>query len=233
MRKVINFLKYTAENADLNTETNPRMEVKGMRISDIYDCVKILEEHHQRSILETGAWSEPNTDEHVFDSELANALVNYLKQKGVNTCGDFGCGDGSYTKFFNEQGVKTDGYDGNPHTYGLTHGLCNVLDLTSDFELDKKYDCVMSLEVGEHIPEKFEQKFIDNITKHTNNLIVLSWAVPGQDGYGHVNCKENEYIRTQFIQRGFEPEMYMENIMRLTAHNGWFRNTILIFSKKK
>lgn len=179
-----------------------------------------------------GFWTNKNTNEHLFDSSLAHCIVNYLKSLKVKSCVDFGCGEGWYVKFLNENQIKTDGFDGNPFTKEMTNGLCEVLDLSTEFDLGKKYDCVLSLEVGEHIPKEYEWTFIQNIIKHASNFVILSWAIPGQGGHGHVNCVDNSYIKNIFENLGFEHLPFMENILRQTAGLDWFKKTILVFKRK-
>jgi hypothetical protein len=47
---------------------------------------------------------------------------------------------------------------------------------------------IISLEVAEHIPEKYEAVYLDNIFRHAKEGIILSWAVPGQIGLSHIAC---------------------------------------------
>jgi hypothetical protein len=53
---------------------------------------------------------------------------------------------------------------------------------------------IISLEVAEHIPEKYEAVYLDNIFRHAKEGIILSWAVPGQGGLSHINNKPIEYV---------------------------------------
>lgn len=181
-------------------------------------------------ISDSGFWKIKNLNEHVFDENLAFSLVNYMHEEGVSTCYDFGCGPGKYTEYFNYNGISTEGFDGNPYTPELTGGRCKVLDLTSDFNMDQR-DCVLTLEVGEHIPFVYQHKFIDNVVKHAGRFVILSWGVVGQGGYGHVNCQENDYIKHLFMDRGFYNKMYIENMIRAAADSTWFKNTIMVFKR--
>ena len=56
------------------------------------------------------------------------------------------------------------------------------------------HDAVLSLEVGEHIPEDYEDIYLENLDRHADKIIILSWAVPEQGGFGHVNERDNGYI---------------------------------------
>ena len=50
-----------------------------------------------------------------------------------------------------------------------------------------KADWVICLEMGEHIPNRFEPMVIANLHAHNTRGVILSWARLGQPGYGHVN----------------------------------------------
>jgi len=142
-------------------------------------------------INDKGFWENPTKEGHAHDSRLAGAILKILKARKIDTLVDFGCGTGEYARFFRRHRLVVEAYDGNPWTEQLTGGIGQVKDLSQRFNLLKQFGCVMSLEVGEHIPAEFEQAFLDNLITHSTgedgSLIILSWGVPGQDGDGHVN----------------------------------------------
>lgn len=184
-------------------------------------------------IDEKGFWYCENEEGHCFDSSLCSEIEKIFEEKEINDVVDFGCGPGKYVKRFIESGRQCIGYDGNPHTPKYTNGTCQVLDLSEVFNLNKKFDCVVSLEVGEHIPKEYEQIFIDNIASHTNRFLICSWAVPGQGGDGHVNCQTNEYIIEEISKRGFEINSNLTKRIRNASSLSWFKNTLFFFESSK
>jgi len=186
----------------------------------------------QFSIHNNGAWSGNVEDKHYFDENLAKEILMVLTEKNIKSCVDFGCGMGSYAKFLNNNDIQCDCFDGNPETIKLTSGLCKTLDLSSEFDLNKKYDCVISLEVGEHIPIEYEKIFIQNITKHIEQLLILSWAIPGQTGNGHVNLRLNEYIINTINNYKFKHNEQLSQRLRKSSKLWWFKNTIMVFELK-
>ena len=56
-------------------------------------------------------------------------------------------------------------------------------------DLGKQFDWVQSFEVGEHIPPKSTEIYIDNLVRHARNGLVLSWAIVGQGGFHHINLR--------------------------------------------
>jgi hypothetical protein len=85
--------------------------------------------------------------------------------------------------------------------------------------------------VGEHIPKEFETIFIDNLIDNCTFGIILSWAVVGQGGTGHVNCQNNDYVKGKFYERGLKDAEELETQFRADAQISWFKNTIMVFRK--
>jgi len=179
---------------------------------------------------ETGIWYRDSLQGHCYDEKLSPAILNLIKSKGITNCYDLGCGHGEYTRFLKSNGIDCAGYDGNPFTKLITSGLCDVLDLSKEINLEPR-DCVVCLEVGEHIPQKFEDVLIKNLHQTTKKLLILSWAIPGQGGEGHFNEKPNEYIKDIFSKLGYTNNIEEENNLRENSVYPWFRNTTMVFEK--
>jgi hypothetical protein len=177
-----------------------------------------------------GYWLEiSESNKHCCDHGLCDAIIKMFK---VRTVADLGCGDGAYTFAFIRAGVDCKGYDGSPLTQELTSGLCDIIDLTEHIKIGR-YDMVLSLEVGEHIPQEYEQIFIDNICNASKRWVCLSWGIPGQPGYGHVNCQTNQYIILEMQKRGFKYDKVKSNILRKNSSFEWFKNTMMVYELGK
>ena len=166
--------------------------------------------------------------QHMYDPTLSNYLVNFFANDSVV---DLGCGMGDYVINFISNGITADGFDGNPHTPNLSNGICKVKDISIPFVFDELYDWVLSLEVGEHLPKEFEKVYINNLHLNNKKGIILSWAVKGQPGHGHVNCQDNDYIKEQFINLGYTNDILEETKMRHHSQLPHFKNTIMVFKK--
>jgi hypothetical protein len=92
---------------------------------------------------------------------------------------------------------------------------------------------VLCLEVAEHIHRRFEATLLDNVDRYCSRMVVISWAIPGQRGRGHVNCRPNSYVFEQFRGRGFELLPEMTFALREAAEDDvrYFRNTLLVFRR--
>lgn len=167
---------------------------------------------------------------HKFDPGLSQALLEFLENQ-VDIV-DFGCGNADYSKILLENGKQVDCFDGNPNTPEMTGGIGKVLDLSEEFNLEKKYECVISLEVGEHIPKEKEQIFLDNLGRHCEQCIILSWALPGQGGDGHFNEQPNNYIINEMEKRNYKHWEESSNYFRNSVNLWWFKKTIMVFLKQ-
>jgi hypothetical protein len=186
-------------------------------------------------ISDTGFWNIEGSrfdKEHVYDPKLSSALVSFAKSLNIKKSYDFGCGHGKYVEKFRSQQIEASGFDGNPLTSKIPN--CSVRDLTSDFQLDP-VDFLLCLEVCEHVPKKFEDALLKTIDRHVNpnGTVVLSWAVIGQGGFGHVNCQNNDYVISKFISMGYSyNEVKSKELRNNVSDNAWwFRNTTLVFTK--
>jgi len=178
---------------------------------------------------ERGIWTtKEETDTHEFDVSLCDQIVLLFHGSVI----DIGCGDGSYTRHLIQNGFDCVGYDGSPLTPELSSGLCGVMDFSEPVNVGR-FDIVLSLEIGEHIPIQYEEVFIDNICNATKNFIILSWAVIGQGGTGHVNCRDNDYIITKIQARGFILNPALTQKLRSSAILSWFKNTLMVFQWKQ
>ncbi len=183
-------------------------------------------------INDRGIWILDDPDRHVCSEELCEGIISIIKDLNVQSVIDMGCGNGAYVRAIQDAGIECDGCDGNPLTREITEGLCEPLDLSRPVAL-RKYDMVVSLEVGEHIPEEYESIFIDNLTSVADEFIVLSWAIPKQRGTGRVNCRSNEYIVEQMYNRNFKLTDHYIGLREAVVNKKfkYFRNTVLTFER--
>lgn len=190
-------------------------------------------------ISETGFWENETAEGHGHDAGLAEAIAKFLVDEDAIEVFDFGCGTGYYSIKLKEAGITPLAVDGNPFTEQLVGNgiLVYVKDLTKPIKL-LPADWVISLEVGEHIPAVFEDNFINNLHNHNRYGMIVSWAVPGQGGDGHVNCKTNAEVMTKICAKGYDIDAFATQKLRDSAAAFptpcyWFKDTLMVFRKEK
>ena len=183
-------------------------------------------------VHENGYWiGEDAAKKHVFDEQLAQALGDFFVKEKAKYVADFGCGTAEYVQALLDKRIYCEGYDGNPDTPAISNGLAQVLDLSQPVELLKRYDWVLSLEVGDNIPQELENVFIENLHRHNIKGIVLSWAIRGQGGFGHFNERDNDHIKGIMAQYGYWNDVAAEKSLRERASQSWFKNSLMVFRR--
>ena len=176
----------------------------------------------------TGIWSLHEAQmHHRHDPKLAIAIADILDKNELIY--DIGCGLGKYCISLTEAGFNVIGFEG-------TEGMTEFGDYENIVECDftkvdhfPSFGQTICLEVGEHIPPRFEKHFIDLIAHSTTTRAIISWAVPGQGGQGHVNERPNSAISHHMHRNSFylNPELTLS--LRKAAQLPWFINTLMVF----
>ena len=180
-----------------------------------------------------GMWTMPTCENaHVVDVPLAEHLSSSLFRGGSLL--ELGAGCGCYGARFERATTPPSEmalFDGTTNIDALTNGHVQPRDLSQPLSLGRKFDWVMSLEVGEHIPRQFEHIFISNIVNHATRGIVLSWAVVGQRGTGHVNTRSNAHIAAALAREGWAKDEQASQAARDVATMGWFKGSLGVYRR--
>lgn len=182
-------------------------------------------------IKENGAWiqNEDGWTGHHYIKPMSDIIVKIVSENKAKLVYDFGCGWGHYLNDISNPDIEAIGFEAYPDK--RYYGNIEQQDLSQPFTLERLADISICLEVGEHIPEEFEQTFIDNICNNTNNIVIFSWAVEGQCGDGHVNEKSNDYIIDQMSRRDYVFDDSILKIREETDGLEWFHNSLMLFRK--
>lgn len=168
--------------------------------------------------------------EHQTSPRLARELAKVIPSN--RNVIDYGCGKGEYLQHLSTMGFKCFGYEGTDLGDLAVYKKIRKCDLTKAIG-ERPSGTVICLEVAEHIPPKFEDIFIKNITENCEGRLIVSWAIVGQGGCGHLNEQNAAYVIAKFEALGFELNRTVSEQLRTAAGRDlwWFKNSIYVFDK--
>lgn len=164
---------------------------------------------------------------------MVSTLLDLIQKENVTSINDFGAGVGQYKDQVNQHAphVVHRAYDGAGNIGHYTHGFVDFFDLTFPLALEKA-DWVLSLEVGEHVPSKYEGMLLRNLHHHNCKGVILSWGIIAQGGNGHINLHSSEYIIDKFQRLGYSYDEHWTKLFRRGEGNyGWFTASTLVFRR--
>lgn len=163
---------------------------------------------------------------HAYSPRLMEKIIELFPKETPVV--DMGCGLNNYVNILCYLGYNAVGIDfTNLGSKNFVHA-----DLTKPMKRSRKKHNVISLEVGEHIPEEHSDAYLENVT-NCGGDIIFSWAIPGQEGVGHINCQDNDWVRDQMRKRGYIEVSEKTAELRAAiqqCHCTWFRSTLMYFT---
>lgn len=181
-----------------------------------------------------GAYNLEGVIWHQHSNNLMNAILD-LWNTGTEVV-DLGCGHNFYVSVLKYAGYQATGVDmvdlGSKYFILEDITRLNLREVLWDqlkMALGKKN--VISLEVGEHIPAELANRYLDNLTSFGGDIL-LSWALPGQAGVGHINCQPLHWVLEKMNQRGYDIDWKKSHALRQEVandHCSWFKHTIMYF----
>ncbi len=157
-----------------------------------------------------------------------------LGEMRVDSLLDVGAGHGAWAAAWLAAGVRDvlamDGDYVSRDRLAIPSELFIPHDLTTSFSLGRRFDLVQSLEVAEHLPEHFADRFVDDLTAH-GDVILFSAAVPHQGGEHHVNEQPPEYWRRRFATHGYDAYDWLRPQLRGQRRvERWYRFNSVIYA---
>ena len=145
-----------------------------------------------------------NENTREYSEIVAKDLIERYK---IESIVDFGCGVGFYVETAFKLGIKALGYEkylSNSSDFMNKEILqfINEGDVTLPI-ICGKFDCAISVEVGEHIPENSSDRLVENMCNASDRLIIFTAGHIGQKGKGHINCQKRKFWIEKFEQRGW------------------------------
>jgi hypothetical protein len=163
------------------------------------------------------------------------ALPIILEGLNVSSVLDVGCGSGAWLQAAVGYGiVDIQGIDGVDvcHSKLLTlHDKFQQKELTKPWDLKRKFDLAICLEVAEHLDPSCAELLLKNITMHSD-LVLFSAACPSQNGQHHVNCQWPVYWQSIFNMLGYVcSDSIRWKIWEVSEIEPWYRQNIFMATR--
>ncbi len=230
-------------------------KIKTIKISDQINKEDFIKELTMDN--KNGSYDLEGVIWHQHSNLLMAKILQLWPDKNIPVV-DLGCGMNYYCSVFEFTGYGAIGIDGaclkgvdmieditkipNPPAFPglldlvlLQHGRNKVSNqfFIKAYRESRKVN-VLSLEVGEHLPPNLSDAYINNLTSFGGDII-MSWAIPGQAGVGHINCQSNEWVIDKMFERGYILDPGKTHQLRESVtgcHCSWFKNTLMYFNPK-
>ena len=155
---------------------------------------------------------------------VVDILNKYLDFKTVI---DLGCGK---VKYPFENIVRVDGnIDADPWI---------LADLTREHNFGK-FDLVLSIEVAEHLEEKYADTFVKNLIANSDKWIVMTASNKTGTPYtdiAHLNPQNKQYWINKIQNHNFEYKEDLTNKLQkefyqVPTMNSWFRKDLMVYER--
>ena len=147
---------------------------------------------------------------------------------GVWSLLDIGAGEGHAALYFANKGCNVFAVDNDEQAIAnAVYPVLNV-DLTQTPVL-LRTDMVYMAEFVEHLPESALSNLGASLQK--TKWVVMTYAIPGNEGVGHVNLQDIEYWIRWMSTNGFEIDSEKTNAVRTKAKHVHFKNRGLVFKR--
>ena len=168
--------------------------------------------------------------EHYRRASFMNSCINPFLARGLSNLfgatsrvADVGAGVGGYGMFMrllNPSSPPVASLDGAENIEAWSGGRVGFFDVSTaaDVQGVEPVEWVMSIEMAEHVPRSLEAAVVANLHWLNTKGIVLTWALPGQPGSGHINGRSNRYVHSLLHQLGYSRDALEEEKLRLTVN---------------
>lgn len=157
-----------------------------------------------------------------------------MKRFCIGSVLDIGAGLGNISSYIQKQyAVPVIGVE------GLLYNVQNAMYPLVHHDLTKgSFFCPCDLTISVELVEHIEEQYLDNLMKTLCNssFTLITHALPGQGGQGHVNEQNSDYWITAFEKYGFglltTESQIIRNIAAQEVHGGtYFSQSGLLFAK--
>jgi SAM-dependent methyltransferase len=166
--------------------------------------------------------------------EIVPLVLELVKPSSVI---DVGCGWGTWLSVFRDLGVEdvlgVDRSQVNLERLEIPAERFLSFDLRKPFQLDRRFDLVLCLEVAEHLPAECVDAFVESLAG-LGPVILFSAALPFQGGEQHVNEQWPDYWGRKFRRLGYLLiDCVREQVWDNDRVDWWYAQNALIFVREE
>jgi trans-aconitate methyltransferase len=154
------------------------------------------------------------------------------KHMPIDSVCDVGCGRGIWLRTFMEYGARTvfgmDGSYVDVNSLYIPQLDFRPTDLSQPFQVSRRFDLAVSLEVAEHLSPHCAGQFVRDLTA-LSDCVLFSAAIPGQGGTGHINEQWQSYWARLFSDHGYAALDIVRPVTWIDERVCWWyrQNTLL------
>ena len=148
---------------------------------------------------------------------------------GVKSVLDIGAGEGHAALYFANKGCHVFAVDNDAQAIANAVYPVLTVDLTQTPVL-LQTDMVYMAEFVEHLPESHLANLAASLQK--TQWVVMTYAIPGNAGVGHVNLQDIDYWIRWMSATGFEIDAEKTNAVRSKAKYVHFKQRGLVFKRR-
>jgi SAM-dependent methyltransferase len=180
-------------------------------------------------------WHKTHGDETSASAHVVVSLLKLILE--VRSVLDVGCGDGRWLACFKSSGVPSiygvDGEWTDQEHLLIDKAEFTVRDLSKSFDLGKRFDIAISLEVAEHVDAECSALFVENLTKHSD-MVLFGAAIPFQGGFRHINERWQSSWAALFEAQGYQCfDPFRSQIWQRRDVSVWYRQNMLVYIKRE
>ena len=141
---------------------------------------------------------------------------------------DVGCGPGGQVHLAITKGWEANGVDGD---YTIARRFdCEIFDFSMGvYNPSRRYDLGWCVEFLEHVDEQYVDNYMPALS--ASKYLVVTHALPGEEGHHHVNCQHSDYWIGLFDEYGlvYDDDLTKEIRSASTMERDFIRRRGLAF----
>ena len=218
----------------LKKEILGKIWILNRMLTDLVNLQKDKSEYGSTSIYGSNFYEDNQYGSYLSAIEVLKYVIPIYKPESIV---DFGCGTGTWLAAARQinRDIQIIGVDGDyvdTDMLMIDKEYFLPRDLSKELDLYRKFDIAMSLEVAEHLEEKYADIFVDTLCRHSD-IILFSAAHVGQGGDGHVNEQPISYWVEKFQKRGYTWHDIRDVFKANYDIEQWYKDNISIFIKER